>query len=168
MKKLIIAAFLLSTASFAHADVAPTCTGADNHRLDFWLGKWQVFDSKGVLHGTNEITPGPGGCGLIEHWQGLQPGNVGTSLNGYEPATEEWTQYWISPNETAYMKGKFEKDGVLRMTGTITYYSSHEVHGFRNNLSPNPDGTLRNDAFEQDPKTGQWSEWFTGYYKKAS
>lgn len=168
MKKLLIAAALLSVAGLAHAGTPPTCTGPEHHRLDFWAGKWQVFDNKGVLHGINEITRGPGGCGLVEHWQGLKEGNVGTSLNGYDPVTEEWTQYWVSPTETATMKGKFDKDGALRMTGTITYYSAHEVHGFRNDLIPNPDGTLRNNAFEQDPKTGQWSEWFTGYYKKIS
>ena len=168
MKKLVIAAALMSFSGFAFADVTPTCTGPADHAVDFWLGKWQVMDKKGVLHGINEVTRGPGGCGLIEHWQGLQPGNVGVSLNGYDPVSGEWTQYWVSPTETAIMKGKFDKDGALRMTGTITYYNSHETHGFRNDLIPNPDGTLRNDSFEQDPKTGQWSDWFIGYYKKAS
>lgn len=169
MKTLLLAAALLSPSGLVHAGTPPPatlCADPAYHGWDFWLGRWQVTDPQGVLQGTNEITRGPGGCGLLEHWRSQQ-GGEGLSVNGYDPFTGEWTQTWLSGSESISLKGKIDKDGALRTSGTITSFGARESQPFRGNWIPLPDGSVRQEFFIQNPKTKEWSSWFVGHYSKA-
>ena len=165
MKKLALAAFLFAAGGLAYA--GSPCTDPGQHGWDFWLGRWRVSDAKGVFHGIDEVTRGPNGCGLIEHWHG-QEGIEGTSLNFFAPATGEWTQYWMSPTESIVLKGKPDSTGSMRTIGTITHYNLKEPHPFRGNWVRQDDGSIIQEFFEQDPATQKWSEWFVATYKKMS
>jgi|SRR5579859_2069448 len=166
MIRILIALALLSVGGIAGAAESP-CSDPGQHSWDFWLGRWRVTDAKGVFHGIDEVTRGPGGCGLVEHWHG-QEGGEGTSINFYAPATGEWTQYWMSPTENIALKGKLDSNRALRTTGTITHYNAKEPHPFRGNWVPQDDGSIIQEFFEQDPATGHWAEWFVATYKKMS
>jgi hypothetical protein len=140
------------------------CTAPEFRQWDFWLGAWRVTDPKGVFQGTNDITPAPGGCGLIENWTNAEGGR-GSSFNGYDAALRKWTQLWISPGVVIRLEGNLDSQGAMRMEGTISYNARRIVHPFRGLWTPLPDGSVRQEFHEYDPKTRAWSEWFTGIYR---
>ena len=143
------------------------CAAPEFHRWDFWLGSWRVTDPKGVFQGTNAINVAPSGCGLIEHWHGAS-GSDGMSFNGYDAARGTWTQLWLSPGTVIRLEGRFDDQGALRMSGTITYNQKREEHAFRGNWVPLPDGAVRQEFFERTSKTTAWTEWFTGIYRRPA
>ncbi|MBV8976752.1 MAG: hypothetical protein JOZ13_05165 [Alphaproteobacteria bacterium] len=162
----------LAAAVIAGAAVIPgtldaatpqSCVSPQERQWDFWLGEWRVSDPAGVFQGTNIISRGPKGCGLIEHWTGAQ-GNEGMSLNGYDAVRKTWTQFWISPGLAIRLEGRFEK-GALRMEGTISYNKTGIEHPFRGVWTPMQDGTVKQEFFEQDNK--RWNTWFTGIYRRS-
>lgn len=160
-----LAAALLLSGGIAQA--GSPCGDPGQHSGDFRLGRWRVSDAKGVFHGIDEVTRGPDGCGLVEHWHG-QEGIEGTSISFYHPATGEWTQNWMSPTEAISLTGRLDRNGALRASGTITHYNAKDPHPFRGNWVPQDDGSMVQEFFEQDPETKQWSPWFVATYKKMS
>jgi len=137
---------------------------AEHHQWDFWLGKWRVTDPAGTFQGTNVITRGPSGCGLVEHWKDAN-GTEGMSLNGYDAVRRTWTQFWVSPGAVIRLEGRIE-DGVMHMEGSISYNRKDVQHPFRGVWTPLPDGSVKQEFFERDGAT--WSTWFTGIYRRQS
>jgi hypothetical protein len=70
------------------------CTTPEQRQFDFWIGRWVVTDSAGRELGRSEITRVSGGCAILEHWEGAD-GVGGMSLNGYDPESGRWRQFWI-------------------------------------------------------------------------
>ena len=131
--------------------------------FDFWLGEWEVFDSNtGNRAGENSIQKMEGGCMLMESWTSAG-GGTGTSMNYFNPVTNEWRQLWVSA-------GRYSIDivGGLRgqsmvLEGSI-YNFAGAVWNFRGSWTPNPDGTVR-QFFEQfNHDSEQWAPWFDGRY----
>ncbi|HMW01368.1 MAG TPA: hypothetical protein PLL06_15790 [Acidobacteriota bacterium] len=93
------------------------------HKLDFWLGNWDVF-VKDQKVGTNQIEKILSGCAVTEYWADAD-GSQGKSLFYYLPATKRWRQVWVTEqaNRTGGVKEKelIEelKDGGLRFQGEI-------------------------------------------------
>ena len=141
-----------------------SCSAPEFHQWDFWLGAWRVTDPAGKFQGTNEITAGPGGCGLVEHWTG-SGGSQGQSFSGYDNTRKSWTQLWISPAEVIRLEGKRDSHGALRTEGTISYNGSGVEHPFRGYWTPQSNGAVKQQFFEYNPKTKSWAEWFTGIYR---
>ena len=59
------------------------------HKLDFWLGRWDVVDAQdGSKGGENFIEKVLDGCAIVENWHELDPrGGDGKSLFYYQPVT---------------------------------------------------------------------------------
>jgi hypothetical protein len=74
--------------------IASSCRAPERRQFDFWVGRWTVTDTAGRVMGHSEITRVSGGCGILEHWMG-RDGVGGMSLNGYDPASGHWTQFWV-------------------------------------------------------------------------
>ena len=112
------------------------------HKLDFWLGHWDVVDSQdGTLGGTNYIEKILDGCALIENWHELDPrGSDGKSLFYYQKVTHQWKQVWVTAAGPIKEKKLIEefKDGGVRFQGEI----------------PRPDGTSYLDRTTLTPLTG--------------
>jgi hypothetical protein len=82
-------------AAVAPADtLATACRAAERRQFDFWVGRWTVTDTAGRVVGHSEVTRVAGGCGILEHWMGRR-GVGGRSLNGYDPTTRRWSQFWV-------------------------------------------------------------------------
>src|SRR5215470_19618567 len=66
------------------------------HKLDFWLGNWNVFNMQdGSKDGTNRIEKILNGCALVENWHDVT-GGEGKSLFYYQRATKQWKQVWVT------------------------------------------------------------------------
>jgi hypothetical protein len=112
------------------------------HKLDFWLGHWDVVDMQdGTKGGENFIEKILDGCALIENWHELDPrGADGKSLFYYQRATKQWKQVWVTavgPIKEKKLVEEF-KDGGVRFQGEI----------------PKPDGTSYLDRTTLTPLKG--------------
>jgi hypothetical protein len=88
-----------------------------NRQFDFWVGDWEVFDTRGTRTGTSHVERSLDGCLIIENWE-ARLGDKGKSFNTYNPGTHKWQQYWVSSTGgVTFYEGEF-KDGSMRFVGT--------------------------------------------------
>src|ERR1041385_4876989 len=58
------------------------CAGPEHRQFDFWIGRWDVFDTKtGARAGSSVIERLYAGCALRENWS--EDGFTGGSLNAF-------------------------------------------------------------------------------------
>ncbi|MBM3784933.1 MAG: hypothetical protein FJW30_11270 [Acidobacteria bacterium] len=127
------------------------CPAADNRQFDFWLGKWEVFNPRGILVGTNHIHAAAGGCALVENWTAANL-TTGISLNFRDK--NKWRQVWVSPQGSLDLAGEWD-GAALRYRNDSTFLT----------FTPNKDGSVR-QYWEQ--KSGStWSISFDGTYRRA-
>ena len=89
---------LVSAASAQTPSARPVPCDQDPtyHKLDFWLGEWDVFDLKsGEKDGTNRIEKTLKGCAILESWTEASDHSEGKSVFYVERATSTWKQVWI-------------------------------------------------------------------------
>ena len=141
------------------------CEDAAYHAFDFWIGEWDVYDKKGNLGGTNSIQPAESGCLLIEHWVNTA-GGTGQSYNFYDPATGKWRQLWVSAGSVIDYSGGLTKSGSMFLEGEIHYRPNGNAAPFTGEWTLNDDGSVTQHFRQQDPETGEWSDWFVGKYVK--
>ncbi len=94
---------------------AMPCLGiAEYRQFDFWVGKWQVYDTKSnQWAGNSEITRSLGECVIMENWQPAQ-GMAGKSINTYNMAEKKWRQTYVDAGGvfSEYYDGEY-RDGVM-------------------------------------------------------
>lgn len=67
------------------------------HKLDFWVGKWDVYDNHdGTLNGTDIVEKIVGGCALIENWREADGSGEGKSLFYFQQTKKVWKQVWVT------------------------------------------------------------------------
>jgi hypothetical protein len=127
---LLAAALSVAPAQSVHAKFA-SCDGDPNyHKLDFWLGDWEVFDIKsGTKDGTNRIEKTLKGCAILESWTESADGSEGKSLFYVQRATGRWKQVWVEDSggvKEKSLQESFAGPGV-RFQGEIPHKdgSSH-------------------------------------------
>lgn len=76
------------------AGAAHPCRTAAHDQFDFWVGDWNVFGPSGAQAGTNRVVQLLDNCLVEENWTGSFGGR-GRSMNAYDAATGEWSQYWV-------------------------------------------------------------------------
>lgn len=141
------------------------CLEDQYRQFDFWLGEWEVTDTEGNLAGHNSITHAENGCVILEHWSGAR-GSTGRSFNYFDPGDRKWHQLWIAPGAVIDYAGGPEGDNTMKLEGTIAYRNSG-VFPFRGSWVLNEDGTVTQSFEQYDPVTDDWSDWFTGIYRRV-
>jgi tetratricopeptide (TPR) repeat protein len=104
------------------AKVNPCMSNPKNREFDFWIGDWDVVDTKtGRKAGTNTITIASGGCVLMENWMDATEANTGTSINYVNTETGKWEQ--IYKDNQAGMPVKYTDgeciNGVMKFAVTM-------------------------------------------------
>lgn len=151
---------LVAQPDFATAQ--STCGNEKAHEFDFWIGDWTVYSQQG-LAGTNKIVAILDGCVLQETWAGAG-GSAGSSLNFYNPTTQQWEQFWVWRNGTTlHLTGEYH-DGQMIMEGSSPDANGRSIMN-RITWTDNPDGTVR-QLWEQSPDGETWTASFDGMYKK--
>jgi hypothetical protein len=111
------------------------------HKLDFWVGNWDVYDSHdGSLGGTDLVEKILDGCAIVENWHELSPdGADGKSLFYYQKATSQWKQVWVTADgpmkEKKLIEEYKDKDGGVRFQGEIPHLNGGS-HLDRTTLTP--------------------------------
>lgn len=145
---------------------ARPCAYSEPHRqFDFWLGTWDVTNPQGQPAGVNRIEEAENGCLLVESWTGASGGS-GTSINYYDPASEQWVQQWVAAGGSVIrLKGGLQPDGTMRLTGEMVAFDGERTP-LRGIWTPLPDGRVR-QQFEQSADGGAtWTTGFDGIYTK--
>ena len=145
---------------------ASSCADAAHHRLDFWLGEWDVVGPTGAPEGTNVISRAMGGCAIEERWTDAHGGS-GRSLFFFDGAEARWKQVWVT-SEGGW-KEKRERDGAppgsVRFEGEVPRPAGGTARD-RTTLTPLADGRVR-QVIEQSIDGGAtWARW-EGVYVRA-
>ena len=153
-----------ASASRAASDPAPSnappspCSAPAAHRLDFWIGQWEVKNPSGGLEGHNRIEKILGGCAILENWTEAD-GSEGKSLFYFDAPGGRWKQVWIT--DAGQFKEKAEvKDAPegVRFQGEIPLRDGRRLQD-RTTLTTLPDGRVR-QVIEQSADGGAtWRAW---------
>jgi len=129
------------------------------HKLDFWVGRWDVFDGANK-DGTNVIEKTLNGCALIENWKDVE-GHEGKSLFYYNPVTGKRKQVWVT--DTGPLKEKLEVEapekGAVRFQGELPQKGGGTILD-RTTLTPLPGDRVR-QVIETSRDGGR--TWEVGY-----
>lgn len=115
------------------------------HKLDFWLGDWDVFDLKsGERDGTNRIEKTLKSCAILENWTEASDHSEGKSLFYVVRATGTWKQIWVEDSGGTKEKRLLDSyvgEGV-RFQGEIPHKDGTS-HLDRTTLLPMSGGRVR-------------------------
>ncbi len=159
---------LLAPLAIADTSAPPRdCTAEGFHRLDYWIGAWNVTTPDGKPAGRNRIERELGGCALLEHWTGLdEQGAVnqhGLGVHRYDRVTDRWLQAWtFDTGDTYDLVGHLEGarmiyDHVARKPGPKR----------RSTLERLPDGRVEQKGERWDEASQRWETTFHLLYARA-
>jgi hypothetical protein len=145
----------------------PPCADPAHHAFDFWIGRWDVVQTKdGKPAGKSLIEGIYGGCTIRENWS--QTGFSGGSLNTYDAGTGKWRQTWTdSANSWREFVGGLEDGKMTLVARRPMRADPSKTLLERMIFTPNPDGSVRqySDASIDDGKT--WTQRYDYTYRKA-
>ncbi|MFD1094834.1 hypothetical protein [Salegentibacter chungangensis] len=164
--RILLSAILILTFNLpAFAQDCACCT--DSHKaFDFWVGDWEVYDTKGNKIGENSIKKLEKDCIISEHWRGAK-GTTGRSYNYYNSQDGTWNQVWIdSQGQNLVLKGKAEENRML-LKSELTKGKDGTEYYNRITWTKNSDESVI-QLWETLSKEGKViKELFKGIYKKA-
>jgi len=167
--KYLVSALTLILASSLHGATqedkpAGPCSSDAYHQFDFWIGDWEVTDGNGVVQGRNIISREEYGCLLVERWTSAA-GNTGQSYNFYSPDTQLWRQVWVSGGAVIDYTGGLTETGSMKLEGEIINRNGTTAP-FTGEWTLNEDGSVTQHFEQYDAEKDEWSDWFTGIYRK--
>lgn len=164
---LFIVLFITPSSIFSQSKNKIPCSTKEYKQFDFWIGNWNVYNTKGKLIGTNNVVRMPNACTIQENWSSTTSPSKGTSYNYYDAKDSSWNQLWIdNVGGNLKLKGKLiGKNMVLK--GALIKGKKREFYNqitfFNNN-----DGTVT-QLWELLDKNGKvFNELFRGIYKKST
>lgn len=163
---IVVTAAVGSPAMASPPPEAPCKVDPGYGRLDFWVGRWEVFDPKGKKDGDNLIEKILASCAIVENWTEAD-GSQGKSLFYYLRGQRRWKQVWVT--DTGFVKEKAQLldypgpgvrfQGELPLPGGVVVLD-------RTTLTELPEGRVR-QVIEQSRDGGKtWSSW-EGIYVPA-
>ncbi len=93
----------------------PCGVSPEYRQFDFWIGEWNVTDTKtGNPAGKSKVELLLGECVLMENWQPIS-GAAGKSFNIYNEAEKKWRQTYVDASGSLleFYNGEF-KDGKMQ------------------------------------------------------
>lgn len=143
------------------------CHYDPHHRqFDFWLGDWDVFNRQGARVGHSHVASLIGECALLENWVDSQ-GNVGKSLNYYDPGDGHWKQVWVSDKGGNTVYSGQIAGGAMHFQGPTAKPDGSHVPT-RMTFTPLPDGRVRQYIETSTDGGKTWTAGFDGYYRRVS
>jgi hypothetical protein len=101
---------------------------------------------------------------LAEHWLN-SAGRDGHSLNVYEPARRQWTQFWIGSDGVVLRLSGGLEDGVMVLRGELPT-AAGGVQQQRIRWTPRADGSVEQQWETSDDDGASWQTSFIGRYRK--
>ena len=163
---MLFLSLTLTTSVNAQSKKAP-CSSEKYQEFNFWVGDWNVYNTKNKLVGTNRIVKMQDNCVMQENWDSENGPSRGTSYNYYNKTDDTWNQVWVDNSGfSLVLKGNLENGNMVLKSDLIkgqknTYYN-------KITWTPNKDGSVT-QVWEYLDKNGKvLSEAFRGIYKKKN
>ncbi len=167
MKLLYALIFLLFYTQTMKAQTNDNCNCCtEKHaEFDFWIGSWEVTNTKGDIVGTNSIDKIQDQCILRENWTSAQGNFTGTSNNFYNNKTNQWEQIWIdNQGGSLHLKGnRVANQMILRTDDAVNEAGESFYHRITWTLNLN--GSVR-QYWETITNNKGITVAFDGLYKK--
>lgn len=157
----------ISTHSIAQNSTKAPCSGEKYSEFDFWEGKWNVYDTKNKLIGTNTLVKMHNNCVMQENWESLVGPSKGTSYNYYNKTDDSWNQVWVdNTGFSLILKGNLV-DGKMILKSEL--FNSKKGNYYNQiTWSKNNDGSVT-QVWEYINEEGKViSEAFRGIYRKTN
>lgn len=141
------------------------CTAPEHAALDFWIGRWLVYDTDRVQVGTDTIERTPDGCAIVETWEGTL-GDGGRSLNFFDVRTGRWNQVWVGDAGGVVMQEGTAAAGQMRFQGETVRADGSKVQN-RLTIAPAEGGRLRQLAEISTDGGRTWEPQFDFTYVRV-
>lgn len=95
------------------ASAASSCTHAESHQLDFWLGSWAIGGPGAAGNASSNVSLALDQCMVIERWDGGR-GHRGENTFAYSADDKHWHGMFVD-NEGrvhTFQNGKASPDGL--------------------------------------------------------
>ena len=141
------------------------CSSTEYSQFDFWLGNWNVYDTKNNLIGTNNIIRLSNACAIQENWVSKTSKNKGTSYNYYNKSDNSWNQLWVdNTGFSLELKGHYDTNKMVLKSKLIKSKNGD----FYNQITwtKNSDGSVTQVWDYIDKNHKKIKEVFKGFYKK--
>jgi len=141
------------------------CASEEYHRLDFWLGTWEVRDAAGKLEGTNVITREFDGCVIQQRWTSAEDPQFGASFTGYDFRKKLWYHSWVDNwANVLFVEGGWTPSGMTFQGERLTPNGERALE--RLIWAPQSDGTIH-QVWDFSLDRGQtWKVRFEGFETK--
>lgn len=160
----------IARQTMAPAPTTTSCGAGSARSLDFWVGRWDVFNAKGQVTAQSVIETVAEGCGILERYTG-RPGPrgnryIGAGLHVFDTGVGKWRQLY-SDTQPAIT----EMQGRVTDAGVVYEWEVKEGQGKlvpkRYTLSRADEG-VRQHGERSDDQGKTWTTEFDLRYRKAS
>ncbi len=124
ISKLLLITLLLFALEKPILAQTVNCNLSAHRQFDFWIGNWNVKDSKEQkLLGKDSIEKSLYGCAIEEHFRDTGDGE-GKSLSFFEPRDGLWHQTYLdNAGAVLQLSGDFQNDQMM-LAGTVLFPGS--------------------------------------------
>ncbi|MDY8134060.1 hypothetical protein [Aquimarina sp. 2201CG5-10] len=134
--------------------------------FDFWIGEWDVY-KRGTdsIVGQSKIESIVDGKVIKETYHSTTSKYNGTSLNKYNPRTNQWEQFWVDNSGlTLHIKGNLE-NGIMILQNKVTNQKGVSVWN-KIKWQKTQNNTVRQTWYQSTNKGQDWTTVFDGEYRK--
>lgn len=132
--------------------------------FNFWIGEWNVYKhNTDSIVGKSKIESIIDNKVIKETYYSTTSKYHGTSLNKYNPRTDQWEQFWVDNSGlTLHIIGNLEKGKMILQNEVIT-----KKGAVLNKIKwqKNSDTTVRQTWYQSTDKGQNWVTLFDGDYK---
>jgi hypothetical protein len=140
-----------------------SCTAAEFHQFDFWIGDWDVFDAGASTPSAHVIVDRIlDGCVVREDYQGAN-GLRGQSLSIYDQSRQVWHQSWVTNRgQVLVIEGGLRGNEMI-LTGVDS--SKGPKGRVRGGWTP-IGGNVHEVAATSEDDGKTWTPWFDLMFKR--
>ncbi|NVK53459.1 MAG: hypothetical protein HWD85_11040 [Flavobacteriaceae bacterium] len=168
MKKLILLlALLFATVTNSQSQNSKRipCSTKEYKQFDFWVGNWNVYNTKNKLIGTNKVVKMPNACAIQENWSSTSSPSKGTSYNYYNAKDKTWNQLWIdNSGGSLVLKGSYTNNQMI-LKSSLQQGKNGKFYN-KLTFTKNNDGSVTQVWELRDNNNTLIKELFRGIYKK--
>jgi hypothetical protein len=159
----VVTTCLWSSSDPTHAaatSTASSCSSAEHRQLDFWLGDWDVFDTKDntKVVARVQVQSILNGCVLLETYSDSD-GYEGRSFSSFDSTRNVWHQSWVTNRgQLLIIEGHF-RSGVMELSGMDRATAGAHDRVVRATWQPVANGVHEVAARSED-NGRSWQPWF--------
>lgn len=132
--------------------------------FDFWIGEWNVYKhNTDKIVGKSKIERIIDGKAIKETYHSTTSSYQGTSLNKYNPRTDQWEQFWVdNTGLTLHITGNLENKAMV-LQNKVPSDKGTLLNKIK--WQKNKDGTVRQTWYQSTDEGKNWTIVFDGDYK---